>query len=174
MTLLSRARARAFSFSSFSLQTLITGSRVEFIHSRASFGSPFCYIDFRRLRFYALFFSVFLRIRTYRVLLYKIWAQSVFDIFLLKNISRKISKLFDKFLCFLRRFLHTSLFFKSFARVLLSVCLHRRLRSIDYLKNDRFERKRYVYSSVLENLSGVRVARRHIWSYFFFAFWIKI
>lgn len=122
MTLLSRARARAFSFSSFSLQTLITGSRVEFIHSRASFGSPFCYIDFRRLRFYALFFSVFLRIRTYRVLLYKIWAQSVFDIFLLKNISRKISKLFDKFLCFLRRFLHTSLFFKSFARVLLSVC----------------------------------------------------
>lgn len=122
MTLLSRARARAFSFSSFSLQTLITGSRVEFIHSRASFGSPFCYIDFRRLRFYALFFSVFLRIRTYRVLVYKIWAQSVFDIFLLKNISRKISKLFDKFLCFLRRFLHTSLFFKSFARVLLSVC----------------------------------------------------
>ena len=122
MTLLSRARARAFSFSSFFLQTLITGSRVEFIHSRASFGSPFCYIDFRRLRFYALFFSVFLRIRTYRVLLYKIWAQSVFDIFLLKNISRKISKLFDKFLCFLRRFLHTSLFFKSFARVLLSVC----------------------------------------------------
>ena len=66
------ARERAFSFSSFSsLQTLITGSRVEFIHSRASFGSPFCYIDFRRLRFYALFFSVFLRIRTYRVL-YKI------------------------------------------------------------------------------------------------------
>ena len=71
MTLLSRARARAFSFSSFSLQTLITGSRVEFIHSRASFGSPFCYIDFRRLRFYALFFSVFVRIRTYRVLVYK-------------------------------------------------------------------------------------------------------
>ena len=70
--LLSRARARGFSFSSFSLQTLITGSRVEFIHSRASFGSPFCYIDFRRLRFYALFFSVFLRIRTYRVLVYKI------------------------------------------------------------------------------------------------------
>lgn len=122
MTLLSRARARAFSFSSFSLQTLITGSRVEFIHSRASFGSPFCYIDFRRLRFYALFFSVFLRIRTYRVLLYKIWAQSVFDIFLLKNISRKISNLFLLFFMFCGGFFHTSLFFKSFARVLLSVC----------------------------------------------------
>ena len=124
MTLLSRARARAFSFSSFSLQTLITGSRVEFIHSRASFGSPFCYIDFRRLRFYALFFSVFLRIRTYRVLLYKIWAQSVFDIFLLKNISRKISKskLFFPFFYVLRRFLPYVTLFKSFARVLLSVC----------------------------------------------------
>lgn len=150
MTLLSRARARAFSFSSFSLQTLITGSRVEFIHSRASFGSPFCYIDFRRLRFYALFFSVFLRIRTYRVLLYKIWAQSVFDIFLLKNISRKISKLFDKFLCFLRRFLHTSLFFKSFARVLLSVCtddyaVSITLKTIDSNARDTFIQ---VYSKI--------------------------
>ena len=122
MTLLSRARARAFSFSSFSLQTLITGSRVEFIHSRASFGSPFCYIDFRRLRFYALFFSVFLRIRTYRVLLYKIWAQSVFDIFLLKNISRKISNLFFSLFFMLRRFLPYVTLFKSFARVPLSVC----------------------------------------------------
>lgn len=122
MTLLSCARERAFSFSSFSLQTLITGSRVEFIHSRASFGSPFCYIDFRRLRFYALFFSVFLRIRTYRVLLYKIWAQSVFDIFLLKNISRKISNLFFPFFYVLRRFLPYVTLFKSFARVLLSVC----------------------------------------------------
>ena len=171
MTLLSRARARAFSFSSFSLQTLITGSRVEFIHSRASFGSPFCYIDFRRLRFYALFFSVFLRIRTYRVL-YKIWAQSVFDIFLHKNISRKISAFFLFFLVFAAVFSIRHSFFKSFRACY--ICLHRRLRGIDYLKNDRFERKRYVYSSLLENLSGVRVARRHIWSYFFFAFWIKI
>ena len=118
------ARSRGFFFSSFSLQTLITGSRVEFIHSRASFGSPFCYIDFRRLRFYALFFSVFLRIRTYRVLFYKIWAQSVFDIFLLKNISEKSRNrnFFVLFFMFCGGFFHTSLFFKSFARVLLSVC----------------------------------------------------
>lgn len=122
MTLLSRARARAFFFSSFSLQTLITGSRVEFIHSRASFGSPFCYIDFRRLRFYALFFSVFLRIRTYRVLLYKIWAQSVFDIFLLKTSREKSRNFLTSFYVFCGGFFHTSLFFKSFARVLLSVC----------------------------------------------------
>lgn len=120
MTLLSCARERAFSFSSFSLQTLITGSRVEFIHSRASFGSPFCYIDFRRLRFYALFFSVFLRIRTYRVL-YKIWAQSVFDIFLLKNISRKISAFFLFFLVFGLFFPYVTLFLNRFARA-ISVC----------------------------------------------------
>ena len=173
MTLLSRARARAFSFSSFSLQTLITGSRVEFIHSRASFGSPFCYIDFRRLRFYALFFSVFLRIRTYRVLLYKIWAQSVFDIFLLKTSREKSRNFLTSFYVFCGGFSIRHSFLNRL-RACFYICLHRRLRSIDYLKNDRFERKRYVYSSLLENLSGVRVARRHIWSYFFFAFWIKI
>ena len=121
MTLLSRARARTFFFSSFSLQTLITGSRVEFIHSRASFGSPFCYIDFRRLRFYALFFSVFLRIRTYRVLIK--FEPKVSSIFFFSKTSREKSRtFFFLFLCFAAVFFHTSLFFKSFARVLLSVC----------------------------------------------------
>ena len=156
------AFAHAFSFSSFSVQTLITGSRVEFIHSRASFGSPFCYIDFRRLRFYALFFSVFLRIRTYRVLIkFEPKVSSTLKISLVsKKHLEKNLETFCFFSCFCGGFLIRHSFINRCARAI--ICLHRRLRGIDYLKNDRFERKRYVYSSLLENLSGVGVARRHI------------
>ena len=131
MTLLSRARARAFSFSSFSLQTLITDlesslytpvrrSAVRFA-TLTSEDSGFT-LSFSRYSYVFVLIEFYIK-----------FEPKVSSIFFFSKTSRENLGFFpflSFFLVFAAVFSIRHSFFKSFRACY--ICLHRRLRSVDY------------------------------------------